>query len=551
MNIHPIAAVRSLFGGKQLTDTQRILSHLEREKRNAFKSSESNRRNANWNALNENINLILNRELSTMRARSRWLFRNNPWAMGGQNTLRNFVIGVGMELQVQVVREERSQETGEFVTVEMERLNSFTEDLHRAWAENAHVGASDGCPDSMADLEEVAFDRWIEDGEVIVEWRINKAHDVVPFELRFIDPDNLDTFRTNAPNGNPVIMGVEVDRDTMKPLAYWEYTTAGTSDGPLQLPKVESRRVPASNVVHLFRKRFPLQLRGIPFAASVTQKFFDIEQYSDAQLTRNKIAAMFGVLFEGLTGGKSWFGGTSGVEETEGTAEGNWPKDADGNKLVNLAPGMVGGMPDGVTPHIISPTSPESTYTSFLESNLRAIGSGMDYGISFVGLTRDTSNTTFAGGRQAENMDFQGYRPCQRKFMRKFRTPIYYAWLDAAVLSSAVIMPGYFDVAPGKRFYRKHGWMPTGWNRGINPLQEVGASEKSMDNYITTLADECSFYGLDWRIQLRKAQRIENMKEELGLGTRLNAATGDDQQDQVDPAAADAAAQLQDMLVGT
>lgn len=548
MSFNPIPAMRSMFGRAPASDTQKILKYLEQEKRNAFKSSESNRSNSNWNALNENFNLILSRELSTMRARSRWLFRNNPWAMGGQNTLRNFVIGVGMELQAQVVKEVWDSARGEYRTVEQERFNSFVEDLHKSWAENVHVGGSDGCPDSMSDVEEVAFDRWIEDGEVLIEWRINKAHDVVPFELRFIDPDNLDTYRTGAPNGNPVVMGVEVDRDTLKPIAYWEYTTDNAGSTPLRFPKIESKRIPAENVVHLFRKRFPLQLRGVPFCASVTQKFFDIDQYTNAQLTRNKIAAMFGVLFEGLTGNKSWFGGSAGTESTSGDASGNWPTDADGNKLANLAPGMVGGMPEGVKPHMITPTSPESSYSAFLESNLRAIGNGMDYGISFVGLTRDTSKTTFAGGRLAENMDFQGYRPCQKKFMRKLRTPIYYAWFDAAVLSGAIIAPGYNDPTTGKRFWRKHGWMPTGWNRGINPMQEVGASEKSMDNYITTLADECSYYGLDWRMQLRKAARIEETKAELGIGSRLSATVGNAEQDQLDPSAVDAASQMADAL---
>lgn len=83
-----------------------------------------------------------------------------------------------------------------------------------------------------------------------------------------------------------------------------------------------------------------------------------------------------------------------------------------------------------------------------------------------------------------------------------------------AVLSREVIAPGYFA---SPRFWEKSQWMPPGWSYGINPLQEVNASIKSMEAGITTLADEASFQGRDWKRQLRAASKIKKMADNLGL----------------------------------
>jgi capsid protein len=131
-------------------------------------------------------------------------------------------------------------------------------------------------------------------------------------------------------------------------------------------------------------------------------------------------------------------------------------------------------------------------------------------------------------------MDAQGYRQFMAFFSRKALSPIFRRWMDMAVLSGAVTAPTY---AADPRFWQRHRWMPSGWTRGINPTQEVAASEQSMKNYTTSLAEECAWYGRDWKAVLRQAAKIERMKAQLGLPSQLfakepaAAAPGEDTED--------------------
>ncbi|MFH1496931.1 MAG: phage portal protein, partial [Verrucomicrobiota bacterium] len=347
--------------------------------------------------------------------------------------------------------------------------------------------------------------RWLEDGEAFVRFHVDRSHDVVPLRLEVIDADQLDT-TVMSYQGNPVFLGIELDRQSWRPVAYWVYKYAG--ENPAYPSLYHSERVPADEIVHLYTRRYPYQLRGIPFMSAVAAQAWNIQDYADAQLLRNKLAACFSVL---ITGGEGGGGGLAddSYDETADKDSQSFPVDSNGNRIAHVAPGIIGKLPEGYEVHTVNPTSPESSYEPFLTSQIMAFGAGFEGGISYTGLTRDTSKTTFAGGRMAENMDSQGYRPLMRRFEHAFLRQVTHRWLDAAVLSGAVTAPGY-EVDP--RYWRRHKWMPAGWTRGINPSQEMDAAQKSLDMGITTLDDECASLGLDYQVQLAKRAKIAREK---------------------------------------
>lgn len=493
------------------SDKDRAFHYLETLARGAFKSSDTNRLNANWSAVNEEINLILSRELKTLRARSRWLENNNPYAIGAINTILNFCVGTGFQLQMNVAKPVIDKEG--FRLVELDAFNDYVEDLFDSWGDDVTDQAAMNVPMSFFEFQRIAARRFAVDGEVFYIWRVNKGHDVVPLSLEMIDADYLDTTVTEY-NGNPVTLGVEVNRKTWRPLAYWFYSVE--DQNPAYPSKTKSIRIPAENVVHVFNRRYALQLRGIPFCAGVAQKFFDLDDYANATLVRNKIAALFGVMVVGGKGG-TVFTDDAYDEQADAKDAAGWPVDSNGNRITHLAPGIIGRLPDGYDLKMVNPSSPDATYEMFLQETVKAIGAGYDMGISYTNLTRDTSKTTFAGGRQAENIDFQGFRPFMKLFASKTLSPALRQFISVGVLSGAITAPSY-GVDP--KFWTRHAWMPGGWARGINPLQEANASKTSMEIGITTLDDECSYYGYDWKIQLRKAAKIQRERERLGLNTK-------------------------------
>jgi capsid protein len=56
---------------------------------------------------------------------------------------------------------------------------------------------------------------------------------------------------------------------------------------------METVRVDASEILHLFRPLRPGQIRGEPWLARALVKLNELDQYDDAELVRKKTAAMF------------------------------------------------------------------------------------------------------------------------------------------------------------------------------------------------------------------------------------------------------------------
>lgn len=475
-------------------------------KRAAYKSAETTRLNEHWASTNEDINNILYRELDKMRSRSRWLLRNNPHAMGMMNAYISHIIGTGLTLQFRVAKLTRSiDEYGMSIleSHEMDAWNDYAESRFNLWAEYADVRSTELQPESLVDDQELFLRRLIEDGEVFVYLGIDTSLPGVPLRLMFIEPDSLDTQRTEY-NGNPVTMGVELDKTTYRPLAYHVYQ-GYTQAGLYQLPG-NTIRIPASNMLHVFKRLRPKQARGIPHLAVVMNKFFDLDEWTDAELLGNKIAACFGVMIE-MPNAE----GTPGALAEEDSTK---AEDSEGNPLSTVEPGIIGYLPEGAKVNVVSPQKPGATFDMFAKYQLKAIGAGTLGGISYPAMTRDTSGQTFAGGRLGQQMDFQAFRPFQDFVARKFCSPITRKWLEMAVLSNEIIAPGYFE---NPSFWQAHEWMPPGWASGINPLQDANASAKLMGLNISTLADECALRGRDWKRQIRKAAKIKKMADSLGV----------------------------------
>jgi lambda family phage portal protein len=427
---------------------------------------------------------------------------NNSDAKSAQNAMLNYIVGTGFDLQSSVTSTVRGPDMMPVIT-EFEGWNGWAEDVFLDWSNDVYLTTADNAPMAFYEFQMMALERWIQDGEVFVHYEPDRTNIM---RLEFVDPEALDKYRTTGNDGNPVILGVEIEKNTMRPLAYWVLRSQVT-DIDTYLPG-DSVRIPANRIIHAYIRKYPRQLRGIPWMSAVIERINQTDSYRTAQLIRNKIAAFFGILFtgDGSTGRKMF-------NDNEGNGS-NFPVDPNGNPITTLSPGIMGSLPPGVTPSKIDPTSPETQYHEFMRSLLSSCGSGIEFGMSYQLLSRDTTGLSFAGGRLVTQMDAQGFRPAQRMFTNKLLSPLYRAWMEFAVLSGALTSSGY---STDPKFWTRHEWLPSGWNFGVNPLQEVNASSKSMESNITTLVDECSRLGLDWKAQLRKGKKVKDYAASLGI----------------------------------
>lgn len=533
-----------VFSPRALNDRVRYRwqAHMVDQQMSRYKAGERNRLNADWMADNRDIMTILRSKLRLMQARSRWLIRNNPYGAAAINNFLNYIIGTGLSLQMQARRYEYQTEDGKevLVPVELEAWNDWTEERFGEWAVNCDVSGTATMPVSFTDCQWLAFRKWFEDGEAFIHLVEDFSLPGIPFRLQFIEPESLDLTKTEY-NGNPVMMGIEVHRRTSQPLGYWVWVDMGTNP---YAPNPVSVRIEAERMVHLFTRLRPGQVRGVPWMAAVMERFFQLDEYADAELIGNKIAACFSVFITTPQGAEV---------PILAQEKGYFPKDANGNAIANIAPGIIGtGLPPGSKIDVVSPQKPGATFGMFTKFHQQAMGAGIEGGMSYHSLTRDTSGTTFASGRLAQTQDYQGYRPIQGRFAARFCAPILRRWMDLAVAVNEVTAPGYYQDKPGKSFWTRHAWMPPGWTLGINPQQEVAASRESMRIGLTSYDDECALLGYDGKTQLRKIARARKMAHRLDVlldsdpaDDKGRGAAGSDQSTvNSDPAAAEMAAEM-------
>lgn len=481
-------------------------------KRAAFKAAETNRLNENWLATGESINTFLKRELSTMRNRSRWLMRNTPTAISAMNAFISYCVGTGIK-PISTVYDKiptKDQDGKDyFEQVDNEIFNEQNDDLWDEWQRNVDISGTDTSPVSFTDVEELVLRKVIEDGEAFVLAKPDKRNPVVPLYVQFFEPETLDDNKTEGNNGNPVTMGVELNKITSRPVGYWVNVSV-TENG---VTKTKSVRYDARFVFHVFKRMRPGQVRGYPWMHGVMEKFFQLDGYEDAELTACKIAACFSV----------WFERKKGVNSTgdilPGDSTGSQAEDSDGNKISHIQPGIIGSFPYGSQPHFAQPQKPGATFGMFTEHVDRKIGAGIENGLSYEALTRNTSKASYAGGRLATQRDYQAFRQIIKFMTDHFCMPFRHMWQDMAVTSGAIEAKGYYDIVGTRtaKYYRRHEWIPPAWQYGVNPKDDVSASRDAMRAGMSTLDMECQFIGRDWRSILRSKKKVQDAAERLGL----------------------------------
>ncbi|MGL5631738.1 MAG: phage portal protein, partial [Azovibrio sp.] len=214
-----------------------------------------------------------------LRAKSRDLVRRNVWAAAGVEAFVANAIGTGIKPQ-SMIQDAELRET-----------------LHCLWSDWSEEADAAGLTDFYG-LQTLACRALLEGGEVLVRLRYRYPEDglTVGLQLQVLEPEHLPlTLNMELASGNVVRSGIEFDRLGRR-VAYHLYRShpgegglspmSGTGD-------MEIVRVPASEIIHLFRPLRPGQIRGEPWLTRALVKLNELDQYDDAELVRKKTAAMF------------------------------------------------------------------------------------------------------------------------------------------------------------------------------------------------------------------------------------------------------------------
>lgn len=421
----------------------------------SYNLADTNRLNeSHWaKARDVSINDYIAAQLPTARARSRFEARNNPFVDGVINTYQIAITGFsGPSLQVQS---------------SSKRFNSA---LEKAWDQWWAMPDLNG-ELSGADIINLDVAGFLTAGEAI---HAIVMQDSEP-RLNTIDPRRLSTAYFNA--GNRLIGGIQVDANG-KPQKYFvEQPNIGTPHvgNPIEYD--------AEQIIHLFKKKEPEQLRGMPWLASCMQAMADLADYDAQVLDAARAAAMTGLYYHT---------NEVGVEQKEYT--GVW----------EMERGLVQFVPPGYDVKQISPGQPAAAYTDYQKARLRELGRPINMPLMMILL--DSANHSYSSARfdgQVYNLGAQSIR----------------CWLERVLLDRLVRLIAKTESLMGgipqrPEFTTRWQW-PTPPH--VDPTKEAEASSERLRNQTSTLRDECAMFGRDYEEVIAQQAKENELRKAAGL----------------------------------
>lgn len=326
-----------------------------------YDAAQPGRRTSGWTRNRGDINALLQVAGAELRNHARDLLRNNGYTRRAQNVIANNVVGWG------IVPKTTDPEAAA---------------LWRAWADSTECD-SEG-RHTFAGLQSLVMRSLISDGEVLIRRRQRRPDDglSIPLQLQVLEIDYLDTSKTApvGPTGGPIEMGVEFDLLGRRS-AYWLFADhPGNAVGSVA---GASYRVPASEIAHVFQTERPGQSRGASWLATAIVPLKDLDEYEDAELVKQKIAACFAAFVTDPDGSASPIAALE-----SGTTD-------SGVQVESFEPGMISHLPPGKAVTMANP--PGVTNDAFTIRNLRKIAAGL--GVTYEDLTGDYSQVNFSSAR--------------------------------------------------------------------------------------------------------------------------------------------------------
>jgi len=459
---------------------------------------------SNWNPYAGDANSDTVYDLPTLRSRSRDLERNSPIGCAAINTRVSNDIGTGLSMQ--------SNPDVEFLGWSDEyaaKWKKNTEAEYLLWATSLDSDAA-RCVNFFGN-QVLARRSMLTSGDIVVLTPVIKRNSPYSLTVQLVEADRLSN-KDRLPDSATRVSGVNIDGNGA-PVSYsisnkhpGAINQAGMTWTEVQAYGRNGRR----NVIHLFEKKRPGQVRGVPYLAPVIEHLKQLARYSEAELQAAVVSAALAIFVKmDAEAFSTLFEDESSEQYIKNATSwnGTIPTGLDGHgKAVNLLPG------EDITAPALG--RPNVNFDPFFLSMLKQIGPALE--IPFEVLVKHFSSSYSAS--RAALLDFWRVTKISRDFMATyFCEPIKELWFEEAVSLGRIPAPGFFYDPRIRQAYTRCSWI--GDSPGsIDPEKEANAAVTRMDAGITTLETETIAYnGGDWEANHRQRAKEVSMRQQDGL----------------------------------
>ena len=465
-------------------------------KRN-FYGSNTGRLYGDWNSSNSSPDGELQNSLQILRDRSRELERNSGVINRYLQIMKEGVVGnSGFNLKVKARDEDGSLDT---------QGNDIVESAFYKWARNPEVTNQY----TLHDLYQMVVESLCRDGEVLCQFiRTDEG-----LKLSFLEPDYLNSdLNKDLDEFRSIRMGVEVNRQTMQPLAYWlradPYSNTVGVDSQLN----SSRRIPAEDMLHIYQNSRFGATRGIPKISSVMTMIKWLSDYQYSELVSSKASASKMGFITSPTG--------------EGYAD-SYLNGDEYQPAMEFSPGTFDQLPAGYDVKFFDPQHPTSQVSEYMKTMMRSIASGLN--VSYSSLSGDLSNSSYSSARIGIMNERDSFRMMQKFIIEHFAMPVYREWLLQAMTIDQFGIPvtRYF------KFEDADNWSGRSWE-AIDPLKQAQANSLNVSQGFASMNDVLAQSGKDLTQHFSELDSQEGIAEVFGIdlafqpfGSKLNPQTGE------------------------
>lgn len=440
-----------------------------------YEAGSRSSRLGSWKTPGSSVNQATQAGLAWLRARARSLGANNAHASAAHRELAANIVGTGIVPHVRLDDKERRRPAELLID---DYFDTSDCDL---------LGRS-----NLYGLQQLAVKTMIESGEVLIR-RVRRALTTpsgrvqIPFQLQVLEPDYLDTEKNGPYEENHVIQGVEYS-PRGRVVAYWLYDHHPGDASLFMRSSWRSRRHAASDIIHMYRTDRPGQVRGVPWGAPVIIRLRDWDEYSDAQLYRQKIAACFTAFV--IPGDRL------------GLGMGGEQQDDETDLPERLEPGLIERLDGGRDVKFASPPAVEG-FQNYSTVTLHEIAAG--YGIPYSVMTGDLRQVNFSSGRMGDRAFNRNVQQWQQQIVIPQMCDRIWRWFMAAAVDVRLL----------------DGPLPARWSPPrrelTDPAREIPAIRDSVRSGLMTLPEAIRQQGYDPDDLLEEARAWNELMDDYGL----------------------------------
>jgi lambda family phage portal protein len=423
----------------------------------SFSGGTPSRLTAGFIASNTSIDADIHAGLETLRARSRALSQNNPYAAKFLNMMSANVVGhAGFTLQA------RSSDTritaGKVLTTPDGMANRAIEAAFAKWSAKGICDITGR--HSFKGLCRLLVRTYGSDGEYLVRRIRGATANSFGYALQALDIDRLDVnYNARHSNGNIIRMSVEID-SYGRPVAYWLRTSHPGENAPANQAGATRERIPAEDIFHGFVSQRPEQRRGVPPMHAAIEALYHLGELNQSAL----VAARKGADTLGF------------FVSPDGTPPNDDAPDA---PIEISAAGTWDTLPEGYDLRQYNSAFPSEVYGIFHKDCLRSVSSGLN--VAYNGLGNDLEGVNFSSIRAGMLEEREAWMDLQEWFIEGFLIPVFNDWLKMSLANGAITMENG-SALPATKFdkFAAHTWQGRRWP-WVDPLKDIDASIAAID----------------------------------------------------------------------